>query len=224
MLDERSRARRRKKVLLLLVLVAFINLPLLHATWTDWRVARSGVDVTAQVTGHDVLGDDGDPRYWIGFVFPEDIDPDGSRWTAEVDRATYDAAVESEQVEVRVLEGRPSAYEVEGQVRHWAGLVTTLVADAVLLAVVLLVRRFGRRAVPPPVRMSAVGDLEPSPPGAVMEQLDGTLYLVRGEVADSDPDEVVLDVGAQEVVVILDGHRNPVALRESAQVRARLLE
>jgi hypothetical protein len=74
------------------------------------------------------------------------------------------------------------------------------------------------------MRMSAVGDLEPSPPGAVLEQIDGTLYLVRGEVAERDDHEVVLEVGAQEVVVILDGHQNPVALRESAQVRARLLE
>jgi hypothetical protein len=219
-----SDARRRKKILLLIVVVAFINLPIVHATWIDWRVARSGVDVTAVVTDHEVLDADGEPRHWIGFRFPEDVDPDGTQWTAEVEESTYDAAVATEQVEVRVLEGRPSAYEVEGQVRHWAGLITTLVADAVLLAVVLLARRFRRRAVPLPMRMSAVGDLEPSPPGAVLEQLDGTLYLVRGEVAERDDDEVVLEVGAQEVVVILDGHHNPVAPRESAQVRARLVE
>jgi hypothetical protein len=218
-----SDARRRKKILLLIVVVAFINLPILHTTWTDWRVARSGVDVTAEVTDHEVLDADSDARYWIGFRFPEEIDPDGTQWTAEVEKSVYDEAVATEQVEVRVLEGQPAAYEVEGQVRHWAGLITTLAADAVLLAVVLLARRLRRRETPLPMRMSAVGDFEPSPPGAVLEQLDGTLYLVRGEVAEGDDDEVVLEVGAQEVVVILDGHQNPVALRESAQVRARLL-
>ena len=44
-----SRASRRGMVLLV-VLVVLINLPIVHSTFTDWRVDRPGVDVTAEVT------------------------------------------------------------------------------------------------------------------------------------------------------------------------------
>lgn len=216
--------RRTRRVLLVVVMVLFINLPLAHSTWTRWRVERSGAEVTAEVVDDRVLGSDDDPQYWVLFRFPERVDPERSTWSAEVDRLTYETAVAAGEIDARVLEDQPAAYQVEGQVRHWFGLVTTLVADLALLAVVGLAWRYGRRTAVEAVRISAVSDLEACPPGAVLEQVEGSLYLVRGEVSSVTDEEVVLHLGDREVVVVLDGHRNPVGLRQPAQVRGRLIE
>jgi hypothetical protein len=216
-------SRRVRRVLLVVVLVAFINLPVLHSTWTSWRVDRSGTDVSAALAEHRVVSPDDDPRYWLGFRFPDEIDPGRQVWSAEVDRATYDAAVAERTVEVRVLADNPAAYRAEGQVRRWFGLVTTLVADAILLLIVLLVWRYGGRSRPAPLRMAAIGDVERCPPGVVFEQIEGTLHLVRGEVVEIGDGEIVLDLGEREVVVVLDGHHNPVGHQQPAQVRGRVL-
>lgn len=207
----------------MVLLVLFINLPVLHSTWTQWRVDRAGVEATVPLVDHDVMTPDEDPRYWVAFRYPEDVGPDARVWQAEVDEQTYDAVVAAGELDVRYLEGRPAAYEVEGQVRHWSGLVATLVADLVLLLVVLLLWRFGGRSRPLPLRMAAIGDVERSPPGAVLEQVEGDLWLVRGEVAGIEDDEIVLDLGDQDVLVILDGHANPVGYQQPAQVRGRML-
>ena len=104
------------------------------------------------------------------------------------------------------------------------GLFITLFADAILLVILLLVWRFRGRGRPEPLRMAAIGDVERCPPGAVLEQLEATLYLVRGEVIGIADGEIVLDLGDQDVVVVLDGHRNPVGYQQPAQVRARVLD
>ena len=57
-----------------------------------------------------------------------------------------------------------------------------------------------------------------------MEQIEGSLYLVRGEVVAIEEGEVVLAAGEQEVVVVLDGHANPVGYQQPAQVRGRVME
>jgi len=216
--------RRKRGAILVVVLVLFINLPILHSTWTAWRVERSGTDHTVELTDHDVLTPEGDRQYWLGFRFPEDVDPDQSLWTARVDKAAYDEAVAEGTVRVRVLDDNPAAYRVEGQVRSNVGLVTTLIADAILLLILLLLWRFGRSSRPLPLRIAAIGDVERCPPDAAVEQVEGTLYLVRGEVVRIEGDEVVLDAGDRDVVVILDGHQNPVGYQQPAQVRGRLVE
>jgi hypothetical protein len=214
----------RRGFILVAILVVLINLPILHVTYTNWRVDQSGQQVTAQVVEARVSSPDDDPHYWLGIRFPEDIDPDQSAWPVEVDRATYDAALEAREIEARVLPSNPAAYEVEGEVHSRLGFLTTLIADAVLLLILLLVWRFGRRARVEPLRLAATGDVERCPPGGVVEALEGDLYLVRGEVVAIDEGELVLDVGDQEVVVILDGHHNPVGYQQPAQVRGRVVE
>lgn len=208
----------------MVLLVLFINLPVLHSAWTGWRVARAGVEATVPLADHEVMTPGDDARYWVGFRYPEDVDPEGSLWAAEVDEQAYDEAVAAGELEIRYLEGRPAAYEVGGQVRHWTGVVATLVADLVLLLVVLLVWRFGGRSRPLPLRMAAIGDVERCPPGAVLEQVADDLWLVRGEVAVIEDGEIVLEVGDQDVLVVLDGHVNQVGYQQPAQVRGRILD
>ena len=220
----RPHPQRKRRIVLVLLLVAFINLPMLHSTWTRASVERSGTVVTATVVDDRVTEHEDGDRYWLAFTFPEDVDPDQQVWPAEVEEDVYDDAVATGQVEVKVLEDRPSAYEAEGQVRHWFGLMVTLLADLILLVVVALFWRFGRRGRPLPLRIAAIGDVERCPPGGVLEQLEGTLYRVRGEVREMDDGEIVLDLGDQDVVVVLDGHANPVGYQQPAEVRGRLLE
>ena len=216
--------QRKRRILLVLLIAAFINLPILHSTWIRASVERSGIVVTATVVDDRVTEHDGGDRYWLAFTFPEEVDPDQEGWPAEVEKDVYDDAVATGQVEVKVLEDRPSAYEAEGQVRHSFGVMVALLADLILLTVVALFWRFGRRSRPLPLRIAAIGDVERCPPGRMLEQLEGTLYLVRGEVAEMDDGEIVLDLGDQDVVVVLDGHDNPVGYQQPAEVRGRLLE
>jgi hypothetical protein len=216
-------SRRTNRILLVVVLVAFINLPVLHSTWTRWQVDRSGTDTVAEVVNTRVLGEDADPSYWLVFRFPERIDPDRLQWNAQVDRETFEEARAQGSVDVRVLEGRPAAYVVEGQIHNRLGLVITLVADAILLAILLLAWRHRGRRRPVPIRIAAIGDVERCPPGAVLERIEGDLYLVRGEVTGIDGDEIVLDAGERDVLVVLDGHHNPVGYQQPAEVRGRIV-
>lgn len=214
--------RRTNRILLVVVLVAFINLPLVHSTWTHWQVGRNGTDTTAEVVDTRVLGDGADPAYWLVFRFPESIDAERAEWSAQVDRDTFDAAAADGTVAVRVLEDHPAAHIVEGEVSSSLALVITLLADAILLAILLLVWR-SRPTRPVPIRIAAIGDVERCPPGGVLEQLDEDLYLVRGEVTGIDGDEIVLDAGERDVLVILDGHHNPVGYQQPAEVRGRIV-
>lgn len=211
-----------KAVLLVLLLVVMINLPLVHSSYTAWRVDRSGTDVAAQVTGHGVLPPRDDPEYYLSFTFPQDIDPDQTQWTAEVDRATYDRAVEEETVAARVLPDRPAAYSVEGQVTHRLGLVITAFADLALLVMLLLLWRF-RGRLRPQLEAVAIGDVERCAPGSALDKVVGNVYVIRGEVSLIGDDELMLDLGDRSVHVALDGHHNPVGYQQPAEVHARLI-
>ncbi|MFL6002001.1 MAG: hypothetical protein ACJ72P_04245 [Nocardioides sp.] len=218
-------SRRTNRILLVVVLVAFINLPVLHSTWTRWQVERNGTDTSAQVVPERtrVLDADDDPAYWVTFRFDETIDPDQLEWPAQVDRETFEEARAQGSVEVRVLEDRPAAHIVEGQIRNPLGWIITLVADAIILIILLLAWRSRGRGRPVPIRIAAIGDVERCPPGAVLEQIEGDLYLVRGEVTGIDGDEIVVDAGERDVLVILDGHLNPVGYQQPAEVRGRIV-
>ena len=216
-------SRRTNRILLVVVLAAFINLPVLHSTLTRWQVQHNGTDTVAEVVDTRTLGDDADPAYWLVFRFPESIESAQSNWPAQVDQETFEAASAEGSVDVRVLEDRPSAHIVEGEVRNLLGYMITLVADVILLAVLLLVWWGRRRARPVPIRIAAIGDVERCPPGAMLEQIEGDLYLVRGEVTGIDGDEIVVDAGERDVLVILDGHQNPVGYQQPAEVRGRIV-
>jgi hypothetical protein len=216
-------SRRANRILLVVVLVAFINLPVLHSSWTRSQVERNGTDTVARVEKSQVLGEQDEPTYWLSFRFSQDIDPGQTQWPAQVDQQTFEEASAERSLQVRVLEGRPSAYIVEGQVRNRLGLYITLVADAILLAILLLVWRNRGSTRSVPIRIAAIGDVERCPPGGVVEQIEGDLYLIRGEVTGIDGDEIVLDAGDRDVLVILDGHHNPVGYQQPGQVRGRIV-
>jgi hypothetical protein len=216
-------SRRTNRILLVAVLIAFINLPILHSTWTRWQVQRNGTDTVAEVADTRVLGDENDPSYWVVFRFSEDIDPEQLPWSAQVEREVFQEADAQGSIDVRVLESRPAAHIVEGQIRNPLGWIITVLADAIILAILLLAWRSRGRARPVPIRIAAIGDVERCPPGAVLEQIEGDLYLVRGEVTGIDGDEIVVDAGERDVLVILDGHQNSVGYQQPAEVRGRIV-
>lgn len=211
----------RTSWVLIAVVVALVNLPVVHSTWTRSAVERSGVEVLAEVTEAGNLGTAGSPSWWLSYELPRAIDPEQAIWSVEVDAATYEKAEVGGTVPVRVIEGEPATAIVEGEVRSSAGLIGTLVADVLLLALLLLlwrVRRVGRREVE---TVEALEDVALARPGASWEELGDGTVRVTGEVLERDDHEVVLDLGDRLVRVVLDGHANPIGYQQPAQVRVR---
>ena len=126
--------RRRKNVLVVLLLVLAINLPLAPARrGTTTGSPAPARTCSAEVTKTRNLGTDAEPHWWVSWRFPRAVDPDGGTWAAEVDRDSWTTARDTGSITVRVLEGSPSRHTATGEVRRYAGLWTTLVADALLL-------------------------------------------------------------------------------------------
>lgn len=159
--------RQGKYVLLLLLVVALVNLPLVHSTLRHRQVDQEGVTTTAEVVAKRTFGSDDDPHYWVSWVFDEAIDEgvDGEQrpWSAEVDRATYAEARQGAQIDVRVVPGEPSAHEVSGAVRSRAGLWSTLAADGAIVLVAWLLWRYRRRHPLPsgPIRRADGDEQQP---------------------------------------------------------------
>jgi hypothetical protein len=205
--------RRITQVLLVVVFALIINLPLAHSTYTDWRIDHHGEQVSATVTDHRADGSD----HRLQFTLPADVDPDATSWTVEVDEATYDDAVRTGRLDVRVLPDDPAAWHAAGEQTGHVALGITLFADLALLACILLLVRYGGR-LRPELRMVAVEDVVRCPPGAVLDRIDGVVYVVCGDVAEIGDDEIVLEVGDRRVRVYLDGHANPVGHQQPAKV------
>jgi hypothetical protein len=213
-----NRNRRVSQVLLVLLFAAMINLPLTHSTITRWRVERSGEDVTATVTDHQVRGSEN----LLEFTFPKDVDPDQAKWTAEVDPLSYDYAVSDGTIVVRVVPGHPASYRAQGQVTGYVGLILTVFADLALLICAWLLLRY-RGKLRPELRIVALEDVQRCPPGAALDRIDGVVYVVCGEVLAIEDDEIVLEVGERTVRVFLDGHANPVGYQQPARVTGRMV-
>ena len=195
---------RLKNVLLVGLVVVMINLPFVHSTWQQHRIDSDGVEVSATVTDHDVE----DGQQSVTFEVAETDDQPGFGGTVRVDEATYDDALATQQVQVRVLPGSSTVWQVVGETHSNVGLVITVVADVFLLVLVLLLLRFGSRLRHEMV-LVATEDLERCPPGSVLDQVDGLRFVVCGEVETIEDDAVVLDLGDRRVRVVLDGHHNP---------------
>ena len=219
--------RSRLTALLFVVALLLVNLPLAHSTWTRHQVASQGVDAQAVVKQTRNLGTQEEPSWWVSYVFDEELDPDQREWYGPVDRATYDAAKSSGEITVRVLPDDPAANRPVGAVDGSAGLIGTLVIDAVLLLCWALLWRFRGRsksgATQPIETVEALDDVTLARPGAVWEEHEGGVVKVAGEVVTRDEHEVVLDLGERLVRVVLDGHANHVGYQQPGQVRVRRL-
>jgi hypothetical protein len=212
-----ARNRRLFFVVVMMVVLAF---PLVSTLVTRARVERSGVDVTATVVEATRSGE----AYLVAFRLPEDVDPEQRTYSATVDRASYEKAVESETITVRVLDGRPEAHRVEGEIDSNAPYVVTAVALAIVLIVGLWWVRVGRRR--PPVRMRALGPLEPAADedaGSLERVPDEDIYEAVGTLLSADAAEAVLDLGERRVVVALDGHAHGVEVGSPARVRGSVI-
>ena len=210
---------RLKNVLLIGLVVVMVNLPFVHGSWQQHRLDQDGVDLTAEVTDHHV---DGDQRL-VTFAVARTGDRPAFGGTVSVDEATYDDAVVSNQVQVRVLPGSAVVWRVEGETHSNVGLLITLVADLFLLVMVLLLVRFGSRLRQEMV-LVATEDLERCPPGSVLDQVDGLRFVVCGEVESIEDDAVVLDLGDRRVRVLLDGHRNPAGHQQPVRATGTMRE
>ena len=195
---------RLKNVLLVGLVVVMINLPFVHSTWQQHRLDQRRRRHRRH--GHRPRRDDGQQS--VTFEVADTDDQPGFGGTVRVDEATYDDAVATRQVQVRVLPGSSTVWQVEGETHSNVGLVITVVADVFLLVLVLLLLRFGSRLRQEMV-LVATEDLERCPPGSVLDQVDGLRFVVCGEVETIEDDAVVLDLGDRRVRVVLDGHHNP---------------
>jgi hypothetical protein len=200
-----SGARRWLSVALIAFIAFVINFPMVHSTYLNWQLDRSGVDVVAEVTETREVGGD----LLVVFTVPGD----GRREpfedaVAEVDAETYDDARETQQLAVRVLPDDGGVFTFEGQVTSRLGLVITVLADVFLVAMVVLMVRF-RSVMRVELVLRATQDLERCPPGSRLDRIAGLRYVVSGEVAEMGDDEVVLDLGDRRVRVLLDGYANP---------------
>jgi hypothetical protein len=200
---------RLKNGLLVGLVVVMINLPFVHSTWQQHRIDRDGVDLAATVTDHH---ENGGSRF-VTFMVADTDDQPGFDGTVSVDETTYDHAVATQQVRVRVLPGSSTVWRVEGETHSDIGLVITISADVFLLVLVLLLVRFGSRLRQEMV-LVATEDLVRCPPGSVLDQVDGLRFVVCGEIEAIEDGEVVLDLGDRRVRVVLDGHHNPAGFQQ----------
>ena len=210
--------RRTKNVVLVGLVAAMINLPLIHSAWQNYRIDTSGIEVSAQVTDHREI----DRQYFVEFEVPADGDREKTTGLGRVDEDTYDEAVSTGQIDVRLLPDNPAIYNVEGEVHSRVGLVITILADLFLAIMVLLLVRFGPR-LRPVLLLRATEDLQRCPPGSVLDRIEGDLYVVCGEVASIEEDEILLDLGDRRVRVLLDGHQNPAGYEQPVRATGRMI-
>jgi hypothetical protein len=215
----RAPSRRTRRILLVVVALLVINVPYALHRWRIHQVGSEGIPVTATVVSADRAGDD----VVLGLRFPAAVDPDQKVWSARVDGAAGAAAEQSGQVDVKVLEGHPSVFELEGQQRGHAATILTLGANAVLLMVVLLSWRLGGRLRRPSLVAVALGDAETGDDGSLLDkQVDGT-YIINGEIVEAAADSLLLTLRDRNVTVHLQGHTSSLGVGERARIHAHLV-
>ena len=102
---------------------------------------------------------------------------------------------------------------------QWTTVVLTNVVLAVGVAMFVALR--GRTR--PELRMVATEDLVASAEEPALERIHGNDYVVRGEVAEVDGDELLLQVVDRRVRVLLDGRGVPGGEQSLVQVRGTMI-
>jgi hypothetical protein len=218
-MSKRRDGFRWGRVILVVLALLVINVPYGFYLWQQHRVATSGDEVTATVLAVHEAGD----AYDITFRLPASVDDEQK--TRSV-RVHSDVAVEAErthQLDVRVLDGNPGVFHVDGQIRGWGGLILILVADAFILMMILLSWRLGGRIRRPTLVGIAVEDVQDGDHGSLLDKQDDGTYLINGEVVSTGPSSLVLTLRDRDVEIHLRDHENRVAVGERARVRAQLV-
>ncbi|RNL61988.1 hypothetical protein EFK50_09160 [Nocardioides marmoriginsengisoli] len=122
------------RALLWLLVLFLVNLPYVHETRTDRKIAEDGHDVVATVLDARELNG----HYLVDYRLPKSEDPDGTKFSASIDEPTYEHAVRSDAIGVRVLEGRPGSNRPDGLVPSSLFKVVAISGDAVLLLIAVL--------------------------------------------------------------------------------------
>ena len=118
-----------------------VNLPFVHETLTERKVAGQGQEVAALlIDTRTVRG-----HHYVDYRLPDDADPKRTRFSAEVDATTYEQARESRTLPVRAVPGDPASNRPDGQVRNATFVVVAVLGDAVLLAILAIWWRRRRR-------------------------------------------------------------------------------
>lgn len=207
------------RILLVVVALLVINVPWLTHEWQLHRAATDGTRVEATVVG---LSRDGDKAV-VSFRLPTSVDPSHQARTAVIDLTTAEAAARTRQIGVRVLDGHPSIYRVDGQVRSWGAAAITLTADLLVLLLIALSFRLGGRIRRPGLVAMALDDVREGEEGSLLDKQEDGTYLINGEVSEIDASSLVLSLRDRNVTVRLEGHSNPVAVGGRARVRASLV-
>lgn len=128
------------RVLLLLVLVVLVNLPAVNEGWTKHQVETRGHDVAAIVLDARELHG----RYLVDYRLPEAEDPEQTKFSASVNRITYEYARSTDRLGVRMLSGKPGSNRPDGLVESSLFRVIAIAGD-VVLAVIALIAWYRRR-------------------------------------------------------------------------------
>jgi hypothetical protein len=207
------------RIILVAAVLAVINIPFGLHEWQLHRVATSGEKVTATVVEITQAGDDAN----VAFRLPSTVDDERKVRTVKVHQDVAAEAGRTNTLEVRVLDGQPDVFQVDGQVRSWAGLILTLTADALVALMLLLSWRLGGRLRRPMLVGIAVEDPQSGHEGSQLDKQDDGTYVVNGEVASTGPTTLVLTLQDREVEIHLRDHENPISVGERACVRVQLV-
>ena len=215
----RAPGPRARKILVVVIALLVINVPYVVYQYRIHQVSSDGVQVTATLVSAQQAGGD----VVLALRFPASIDPDQPVRSVRVDATAGAAAVQAGEVDVRVLEGHPAVFDLEGQKRSHGSTIVTLGADVLVLVMILLMWRLGGRIRRPALVAVALGDVEGGEEGSLLDkQVDGT-YVINGEVTEMLGDSLVLSLRERNVTVHLRGHANPIDVGEQAKVHAHLV-
>jgi hypothetical protein len=130
-----------RRLVLLLFVLFLVNLPFVDQARTTHELATSGKDVEAKVLRAQRVED----QNFVDYRLPEEIDPEHTRYSAEVDDPTYEQAKATQVLAVRVLPGDPATNRPDGATRNATFLVIAILGDVVIATIALLWWRRRRR-------------------------------------------------------------------------------
>lgn len=129
------------RVLGLVVAGMLVNLPAVNDAWLGYQLRQDGVTVSADVVDTRTVSG----RHFVDYRLPVSAGGSPHRYSARVEDPSYEVAVTSDRLPVRVLPGDPGSNRPVGRAGGAIFYAVALFADAFLLGLVLLLRSRSRR-------------------------------------------------------------------------------